>query len=196
MANNGVNMAYFKKMVGKKCYLAPCSKDDAEQWTKWNNDLEVAIPLGDEAYSPYPVERTRNDLDQIEKEPSHVFNIVDLKTDKLIGRCLLFSVHQIDRTATFGIGIGEKDYWNKGYGQEATELILDYGFNLLNLHNIMLMVYGYNKRGLACYRKVGFKEIGRRRQARIIGGKAYDVILMDILADEFESPVVKKLVEQ
>jgi len=94
-----------------------------------------------------------------------------------------------------GIAIGEKAYWNKGYGQDATKLLLDYGFNLLNLNNIMLGVFSFNERAVNCYRKVGFKEIGRRRQARIIGGKKFDVILMDILAEEFESVYVKKFLQ-
>ena len=64
-------------------------------------------------------------------------------------------------------------------------MLLDYGFNLLHLNNIMLGMFSFNERALACYRRVGFKEIGRRRQARIIGGKKYDLVLMDMLADEW-----------
>ena len=60
----------------------------------------------------------------------------------------------------------------------------------------MLGVFAYNKRGVACYEKVGFKTIGRRREGRIVGGKKHDVVLMDILAEEFESPYVNKLIEE
>lgn len=114
----------------------------------------------------------------------------------LIGLCVLFAIDKVDRKAMFGITIGEKSYWDKGYGQEATKLILDFGFNLLNLNNIMLGVFSYNQRAINCYKKVGFKEIGRRRQARIISGKKYDMVLMDILAEEFESVYVKKLIDK
>jgi len=58
----------------------------------------------------------------------------------------------------------------------------------------MLGAFSFNLRALSSYRKLGFREIGRRRQARIIAGKAYDVILMDLLAEEFDSPVVGKLI--
>ena len=64
-------------------------------------------------------------------------------------------------------------------------MLLDYSFNILNLNNIMLNVYAFNTRAIRCYRKIGFKEIGRRRQARRIQGKSYDIIYMDILAEEF-----------
>jgi RimJ/RimL family protein N-acetyltransferase len=189
-------MIYYRKLVGKKCYLSPCSVEDAEKWAEWDNDLEVAIPLGDEAYTQLPLDKTREAIGDMIKKQEYVFSIVELETDNLIGRCVLFAMDKVDRRAMLGIAIGEKAYWNKGFGQDATRLLLDYGFNLLNLNNIMLGVFSYNQRAVSCYQKVGFKEIGRRRQARIIGGKKYDVILMDILAEEFESVYVNKLIEK
>jgi len=189
-------MPYYRKLVGEKCYLSPCSLEDAEKWTEWDNDLEVAIPLGDEAYTQFPLDKTKEVISTLIKKQEYVFNVIELETDNLIGRCMLFGIDRVDRRAMLGIAIGEKAYWNKGYGQDATRLLLDYGFNLLNLNNIMLGVFSFNQRAINCYKKVGFKEIGRRRQARIIGGKKFDVILMDILAEEFESPYVNKLLEK
>lgn len=187
-------MKYFKKLIGSKSYLAPCGQEIAEKWTEWDTDLEVAIPLGDEAYTPYTLEKMRDILDDVSKQQSHVFSIVTLDADTLIGRCLLFNIDHVNQKAMLGIVIGEKDYWGKGYGQEAIKLLLDYGFNLLNLNSIMLGTFSFNERALACYRKVGFKEIGRRRQARIIGDMKYDAVLMDMLAEEFESPYVAGIV--
>jgi RimJ/RimL family protein N-acetyltransferase len=189
-------MPYYKKIAGEICYLSPCNIEDAELWTKWDNDLEVTIPMGEEAYLLYSLEREKEMMSNMLKKESYVFDIVDIKEERLIGRCMLFNVDQVNRTAMFGIVIGEKEYWNRGYGKEATSLLLDYGFNLLNLHNIMLGVYSFNNRGLRCYRKVGFKEIGRRRQARIFGDQKYDMVFMDILAEEFQSVVVKAVLEK
>ena len=186
-------MTHYKKLVGEKCYLSPPSLEDAEKWAEWDNDLEVTIPLGPEAYTPYPLERVREGVRKLMEKERHIFSIIDLKTEKLIGRCLLFDVDQINRKATFGIDIGDKAYWDQGYGQDATRLILDYGFNLLNLHSVMLGTFSFNQRAIQCYEKVGFKLIGRRREARIIAGEAYDLILMDILDREFESPYLKPL---
>jgi RimJ/RimL family protein N-acetyltransferase len=188
-------MTHYKKLVGTKCYLSPCSMQDAEKWTVWDNDLQVSIPLGDEAYTPYSLVKMQEILGDVIKQQSHIFDIVDLSTDALIGRCMLFSVDQVNRKAMLGIVIGEKDYWNQGYGQEATKLLLDYAFNLLNLNSVMLGTFTFNQRAISCYEKVGFKEIGRRRQARIIGDKKFDAVLMDILAEEFESVYVNKLLE-
>jgi len=189
-------MPHYKKLIGKKCYLSPCSLEDAEKWAEWDNDMEVAIPMGDEAYLVSSPDKEKEALSEVIKKQDPVFNIIDLKTDLPVGRCMFFALDKVDRKAMFGIGIGEKSYWNKGYGQEATRLILDYGFNLLNLNGVMLGVFSYNKRAINCYKKVGFKEIGRRRQARIVCGKKYDIVLMDILAEEFESVYVKKLIDK
>lgn len=178
-------MTYYKKIIGEKCYLSPCSLDDAVNWAAWLNDLAVTIPLGDEAYSQLPLERTREDLRLMLQNNDHVFTIVNLADDQAIGRILLFGLDLVNRSAMVGLFIGEKNLWGQGFGQDALKILLDYGFNLLNLHNIMLGVFAFNQRAIKSYSRIGFKEIGRRREARIIAGKKYDVVFMDILEDEF-----------
>ena len=187
---------YYKKIVGTQCYLLPISKEDADAWAKWFNDLSVSIPLGDEAYIPTSLEQEQSHTQNIIDSHAHVFSIIDLQNNNLIGRCLLFDVNLIDRNANLGIVIGDKDYWDRGFGTEALSLLLDYGFSLLNLNNIMLGTFEFNKRAIFCYKKLGFKEIGRRRQARIIGGRKYDSIFMDILAYEYQSVYINKFLEQ
>ena len=184
------SLTYIKKLIGKRCYLAPCGQGDAELWAKWENDLEVAIPLGDEAYFPGTVEKSRARIDSIIASNGQVFNIILLEKDQPIGRCMLFNIDHINRNAVLGIMIGEKNYWDQGYGEETIRLLVDYGFNLLNLNNILLGTFSFNQRGIRCYEKIGFKTIGRRRGARIIGNKKYDILLMDLLADEFKSELI------
>jgi RimJ/RimL family protein N-acetyltransferase len=186
-------MPTYKKIAGEKCYLSPCCMEDAERWAEWFNDLEVTIPLGDEAYTPTSLEGEQAAIRDILKSNSHIFSILDLETDQTIGRCMFFNVDAVNRTAMMGIVIGEKNRWDQGYGQEAVSLLLDYGFNLLNLNNVMLGTFSFNERAIRCYEKVGFELIGRRREARIIAGEKYDLILMDILASQFESPYVKAM---
>lgn len=120
-------MPYYRKLVGKKCYLSPCRPGDADRWAEWFNDLAVTIPLGDEAYLSSTLESEQETVASIIKNKEHVFSVVDLASDKLIGRCLLVGIDQVNRTAMFGIVIGEKAYWGKGYGQEATRLALIMG---------------------------------------------------------------------
>ena len=107
-------MTHYKKLVGEKCYLSPPSLEDAEKWTEWDNDLEVTIPMGEEAYTPFSVDKTREIIGNIIKKQSHIFSIVELQTDKPIGRCMLFAIDQVDRRAMLGIAIGEKRTGAKG----------------------------------------------------------------------------------
>ena len=55
----------------------------------------------------------------------------------------------------------------------------------------MLSVMSFNERAIACYKKVGFKEIGRRRKGYFLNGKYHDEIFMDILKDEFKGDCIK-----
>jgi RimJ/RimL family protein N-acetyltransferase len=178
-------MKYFKKVIGERCYLSPISLEDTERYAEMLNDFDVAVNL---VVAPQiiSVPKEREFVERASKS-GYVFAIVDLATDELLGNCGLDSVDLINRSAECGIFIGNKAFWNKGYGTEAMCLLLDFSFNLLNLNNIMLQVYDFNARAITSYRKCGFKEIGRRRKARILAGTAHDVILMDMVAADFKN---------
>jgi RimJ/RimL family protein N-acetyltransferase len=173
---------YFRKMIGKKCYLSPMDTNDAEKFAGWLNDLEITVNLT--LYNS--VINTENEkifLGDLSKE--HNYSIVDINTDELIGTCGFVDLDHLNQTGEVGIFIGNKNYWNKGYGTEALTLLLDYGFKALNLHNILIRVYSFNARARKCYEKTGFKVIGKRREALRRGDKTYDIILLDILYNEF-----------
>jgi RimJ/RimL family protein N-acetyltransferase len=173
---------YFKKMLGKKCYLSPIDVNDAEKFTEWLNDLEVTKYL-----LIYPhiisLENEKGFLEKLSKE--HTYSIIDNGTNELIGNCGFVDIDHLNQTAEVGIFIGDKKYWNKGYGTEALSLLLDYGFKALNLHNIFLCVYSFNERAIKAYKKIGFKIIGKRREALLRGKERHDKIYMDILCKEF-----------
>ncbi len=98
-----------------------------------------------------------------------------------------------NRSATFGIVIGEPDARGKGCGTETTRLMLDYAFTALGLHSVMLTVYEFNLAGQRAYTRAGFRPFGRRRQCRMMGGRLWDEIYMDCLASEFTSPVLGRV---
>jgi RimJ/RimL family protein N-acetyltransferase len=185
-----------RKLAGKLCYLSPPEPADAEPWARWLTDLDVALPLGGEATDVIGPPSQASWIDAIVAKGQPVFTIVELASDEPIGRCLLFAVNQVDRCAEAGIFIGEKDRWGKGIGTEAMSLLLDYAFNLLNLESVMIGVFDFNARALASYRRLGFREIGRRRACRRIAGQAHDLILLDMLASEFSSPAVAGLMRE
>jgi RimJ/RimL family protein N-acetyltransferase len=173
---------YFKKLIGQKCYLSPIDENDAEKFTEWLNDLEVAYNINFHNRS-INVEKEKEILNKLSKE--HNYSIIDINTNGLLGNCGYNYLDHLNQTGEIGIIIGNKDYWNKGYGTEAIILLLDYGFKALNLHNISLWTNSFNKRAIKCYEKVGFKRIGNRREALLRGKERYDEMMMDILSIEF-----------
>ena len=177
-------MRYFRKIVGERLYLSPLSTDDSDAYIKWMNDEVVA---GHFNHYPYLVSSI-NELKWL-YEPAHDiqrYAMVLLDNDILIGCISLQNIDHLNRNAFIGIFIGEEEHRNKGYGTEAFRLILNYRFKTMNLNNIMLSVNADNYAGIACYKKVGFREAGRRREWVFKGGKYLDKIYMDILAREFE----------
>lgn len=182
-------MKYYKKLIGERIYLSPRSLEDAEKYVEWLNDFKTTDYLG-RSNQIVTIEGEKKYLESTMEEEA-VFGIIDIKEDKLIGTLGLHKIDHFKRTATLGIFIGDKEYREKGYGTEAIRLILDYGFNYLNLNNIKLDLMEFNERALACYKKCGFKEYGRRRKCQFINGKYYDTIEMDILAEEFTGNYIK-----
>ena len=71
--------------------------------------------------------------------------------------------------------------------------MLDFTFNILNIKNVYLKVYEFNIPVIKLYEKVGFKIAGRLRKALEINGNRYDLILMDILSEEYKSVYVDKV---
>lgn len=120
----------------------------------------------------------------------HFFTIYEKAILRPIGFTYLSDI--ADQKAEFAIVIGKRECHGKGYGTETTKLVLDYAFNILNLHNVMLKVLAYNEAGIRAYKKAGFQEIGRRREAKMINGKRWDMIYMDCLATEFQSLVFRQ----
>ncbi len=174
-------MKYFKKLVGERVYLSPMNIDDAETYVKWFNDFNVTDGLGSSCRLT-SLESEKEWLRQ--NSGQYQFAIVKLEDDILIGNCGINGIDQLRQCAEVGLFIGDEENRNKGYGAEALNLLLDYCFDYLNVNNVMLKVFSFNERAINCYRKLGFKEIGRRRQSYYLKGKFYDQVFMDILKSE------------
>ena len=183
-------MKYYKKLVGERIYLSPVNVEDAEKYVEWFCDFKTADGIG-QSSKLISVEGEKEWIEKCLKNNEYVFAIVNSENDELIGNCGIHNIKYKDRCAIVGIFIGKEKNRNNGYGAEVLKLLLDYGFNYLNLNNIMLSVMSFNERAIACYKKVGFKEIGRRRQGYFLNGKYYDEIFMDILKDEFKEDCIK-----
>jgi RimJ/RimL family protein N-acetyltransferase len=113
-----------------------------------------------------------------------VWLAIETKDGVHIGNCRLFDTSAEDRSTTLGIWIGEEGYRSRGYGTDATRALVRFAFEEMNLHRVGLNVFAYNERAIACYRKCGFVEEGRGRQARYARGVYHDVVTMGVLRGE------------
>jgi len=172
---------------GERINLVPLTGDDAEACFVWLNDMAITVDLGQEPL-PAGLDRQREYLKEMyaHTQKNRLILGIQLKGDgSLIGTGGLSHIEWVNQRAELTLYIGQKDQQGKGYGTEATRLILDHAFRKLNLHSVMLRAIDYNAAAIACYRKCGFKLIGRRREAKIIDNQHFDVLYMDILASEY-----------
>ena len=174
-------------VVGEKVALGPIHRGLLPLYWRWFNDfayLRTTSKLG-----PMTMELLEKHYQHSSLAEDEVhFAIYERSTMQPIGGGALTEIR--DATATFLIGIGEKDCWGMGYGTEATRLTLAYGFAALGLRNVLLTVHSDNERGIRAYTRAGFRIMGRRRGVIERGGRLYDLIYMDCVASEFEGPAL------
>lgn len=178
-------------LTGELVALGPLTKELTPLIARWTNDFDVALYSGD-ALRPTSPELYEAQQEKEGKEwQAHrtQFAIYERATLRPIGITEWRHIDPARRTADYGIMIGEKTCWSKGYGTETTRLMLAYAFTVLNLHSVLLTTYSYNERALRAYTRAGFREIGRWRQAQRLGDRLYDVVVMDCLSTEFQHPM-------
>ncbi len=176
-----------KIFTGKLVRLAAFDPETFSQRAAvWNQNSEYQQLLDS---GPARLWTPKEMKDWLEKHLDELygFSIHKLDDDEMIGMVDLSGIDWVAGSAWVGIGIGNRDYWGKGYGTEAMRLILDFGFGYLNLRRISLNVFGYNQRAMHSYQKCGFKEEGRLRQWMIRSGERHDLIYMGILREEWEA---------
>ncbi len=177
-------------ITGRRIAFGPIAGEHILVRERWFNDFVVHRVAGI-AMRPRTREEVTTQYDGAARyEAGVTFALYERATWDLIGVTSLQEIDYRNRTAEFGIVIGETAYQGKGYGTEATRLMLDYAFIGLGLHSVWLQTYTYNHAGQRAFAKAGFKECGRRREAQRMGAQMWDVIMMECLASAFVSPVL------
>ena len=182
-------------VAGERVALGPMRRDLIPLYHAWISNLETTQYLS-EIGSVITLDEEIAWFERMTQDTtSRSLTIYQVPTYRPIGVVNLHQINHRHHKANMGIMIGEPDARGKGFGTEAVELILDYGFNALDLHSIWLTTHEFNYPGQAAYRKAGFTEVGRRRQCRFHAGRYWDEIHMDILASEFtKSRLASRLV--
>jgi len=169
---------------GKRIDLVCLTQADAAELHRWNCDMELIHLWGNQPF-PVGVKSIEEQIESQHKQKNSLMLGLQLKQGgTLIGIGGLSHIEWPWRRAEMSLAIGQDRYRGKGYGREATMLILDHAFAKLNLHSVMLRVISYNERAIKCYEACGFKLAGRRREYRPDGDEFHDVLFMDILSRE------------
>jgi RimJ/RimL family protein N-acetyltransferase len=170
----------------ERVYLRPAERADLEAFVRWFADAEVTRYLM--ARAPFSAAMEEKWFDQMverQGKTDYHFVICLVEDDRPIGTVGLHELDLENGNAAFGISIGEKAEWNKGYGTETLQAICDFGFGKLRLERIWLEVYAPNKAGQRAYEKAGFVLEGTLRNAHFSEGQHMDVLLMALLRDEW-----------
>ncbi len=171
-------------LIGTKIYLRSPEPGDeniialSENHPEPRQYLYYALPTS--------IEAQRKRIEKRLQDHSTVFFAVcTIKPDKPIGITSFVRIDWVGRMATFYIAIAEKENWSKGYGKEATQLMVDYAFNTLNFNRVQLHVSVENERAIKAYEKVGFIKEGTLRQAMYFDNHYIDFYLMAILKEDY-----------
>jgi RimJ/RimL family protein N-acetyltransferase len=174
-------------LLGRTILLRRHRAENLGAFTRWYSDPEVARLT---RYQQTPLtndEIQRFFYSRIMGSDFLAMAIHVRDSDQLIGTCAFSQLDGDNGSTLFHITIGEHDAWGKGYGTEATELMVAHAFTRLALHRVALTVFEFNTRAIRAYEKCGFVVEGRARQAIFRDGQFWDEIHMSILLDEWEA---------
>ena len=162
-------------LTGGKVRLRPRRLEDAADQYRWRRDeelcsLDASIPTSfsfAEFLDRYSVE--------LEYPGLTCTLAIDTLDGKHIGECSLFNFDVLSNTAELGVLIGEKDFWGRGYGTDALNILLNDIFATSDLNRLLLRTLDWNIRAQKCFEKCGFTASGR-----VVSGD-YHFIVMEIV---------------
>ena len=176
-------------LKGELVRLSAVDPDElGKAFSRWNRDSEFMRFLDSSPTNLRSQKGLQKSLEEDLEDPKsdrHWFTIRALADDKLLGDIDLFVHNWAGRDAFVGLGIGERDFWGRGYGTDVMRVILRYAFTEANLQRVTLTVFEYNPRAIRSYEKSGFRHEGRMRQVLNREGQRWDMVFMGILRDEW-----------
>lgn len=178
----------------RKAVLTPLRRSSIETFRKWRNQPDLRKyfrefrEISPEMQETWFSGRVLGNPNQFDFEIRAVVlgDITDCESFPLVGHASLNYVSWTNRSAEFGIYIGDKDYRKGGFGADALRALLEYGFQSLNLNRIWCEVFSNND-AVEIYRHIGFKDEGRLRSHHFEDGKYWDSYMLGLLREEWIS---------
>lgn len=178
---------------GEKVCLAPIDYEkDPEIYSRWTHEVSFQRALGWQPAKPLSPAQVKKQFEAIEKEVderrnSFYFTIRTRGEERLVGFARLYWIEWTHGAGQLRMAIGDPQDRGRGYGSEALALLLRFVFEELNLHRLGAIVGEDNPRALEFFKKFGFVEEVRRRQAILRTDRAWDIIYLGLLQSEWRS---------
>ena len=179
------------QLVGELIHLRALEPTDLNQLYRWENDSSIWSVSGTLVpFSKFVLEEFVTQVHQDIYTNKQLRLIVDLKyfdeadedeTTRSIGCVDLFDFDPKNKRAGVGILIADKADRGRGYATEALHLIVDYAFEVLDLHQIYSNVRVENESSVALFKKVGFEVTGLKQDWIYEQGKFYDEYTMQLI---------------
>lgn len=168
------------RLEGELTVLRQKRASDAEADYAWRTDPELARL---DATTPLRMslrEYVRYFRDELEyPSPWSVRLAIDTRDGVHIGNCMYYDINDDERHAELGIMIGERDYWDRGYGSDALSTVLRHIFTDTPLERVYLHTLDYNVRAQRAFRHVGFKDVGPVRR------DGHSFLMMEVFRKEW-----------
>lgn len=164
---------------GTMVSLRKIRKNDLKSCIKWFRDPDVAKFLSNSVKN-MTEERELEWFNFINSSGCDiVFAIISKCDGQYIGNCGLHKIDWKEKRCEFGIFIGNKEYWNKGYGTDTLKTVIDFAFFSLGLEKIKLLVYEYNHRAIKVYENCGFAPVNKLKNYHLYNNIYWDTYVME-----------------
>ena len=169
-------------LQGKNIKLRPKEWRDVQHDYEWSRDPELA-----RLDATWPINLTLSEYiigyeEELRRPSQGRYRFaIETPDGQHIGNCMFYDLSDVTMQTELGILIGERAFWDKGYGSEATCLLLDYIFKTTNVTKVYLHTLDWNIRAQKGFQKCGFVIQGHRQR------DGYNFILMDITRLQWEA---------
>ncbi|MFX0044508.1 MAG: GNAT family N-acetyltransferase [Candidatus Hermodarchaeota archaeon] len=153
-------------------------------WNTWELRRTIGVPLprSRAAMEDWFARTSKTDP---WKDGELTLTIAEKMSGKFLGVAVLRAIRSPHHRGRLGISIYNPQNLSKGYGTDATLVLLWIAFHILGLRSISLDTFPHNERAIRVYENCGFKRVGLLRKTEFMDGEFYDLLIMDILREEF-----------
>jgi len=178
---------------GKDVRLGPIDhQKDPEIESKWTHDSEFMRMMEISPARPMSAAIIKKQYEKLEKQIDESKNLYHFairakEDDRLIGKADVQWIEWTNGNGWIQLGIGSAEDRRKGYGSQVLRMLTRFAFAELNLFRVSARIPEYNEAAIALFKKFGFEEEVRRRQALDRDGRRWDLLVFGLLNSDWQN---------